>query len=139
MQVPAGREIARRAARGRHDPERVLAAEGLARLVDAEERDVLAVGDHETALHEPARRASSAGSPPRADDVDGGRGIESARSPRSAQNAMRFAVGRPREALDRPVAARQAPGPRAGARGLDVEVRVPVEDTPRRRGASRRA
>ena len=45
MQMAAGSEIARRVAAGRrHDPQRRLAAVRLARLVDAEEGDVLAVG-----------------------------------------------------------------------------------------------
>ena len=71
-------------------------------------------GDHATALQEPARRASSTGSPPRArDGVDGGCGIDVGAL--AAVGAERDArpVGRPREALDRPVAAREAARSRA--------------------------
>ena len=86
-------------------------------------------GDQETALQEPARRARSRARSPRryGHDVHGGRRGEIGALARIGAERDALAVGRPGEALDRPVPARQAPRARARARVLHEQVRVPVE------------
>ena len=97
-------------------------------------------GDQATELHEPARRASSSGSPPRAGTAwTAGAASRSARSRGSAQNAMRVPSGdHAKLSTDQSPRVSRA-RPRTGARRLDVEVRGAIDGSPRRRGASRRA
>ena len=125
---PCARSRGRPPRRG-HDPERVLAAVRLARLVDAEEGDVLSVGRPRDArcTSPPAAPARPALRRAPATTWTAGAGVEVGSLAAIGAERDAFPVGRPGEALDRPVAARQAPRARTGARVLDEEVRVPVE------------
>ena len=128
VQMAAVREVTRAATARRHDPERVLAAVRLARLVDAEEGDVRSVGrpgDEPARAREPRqlRRLSAT----RAHDVHGLAALEVGALAAIGAERDALAVGRPGEALDRPVAARQAARAGTGPRVLDEQVRVPVE------------
>ena len=126
---------------GRHDPERVLAAVRLSRLVDAEEGDVRTVGRPRA-----ARCTSPPGVPARAalrraagTTWTAGAASRSARSRRSAQNAMRLPSGDHAKPSTDQSPRVSAARPRACARGLHVEVRVHGRGSRRRRDASRRA
>ena len=85
-------------------------------------------GDHDTNLHEPGNRASSSGSPPRARTTcTDCAALEIGALAAICAERDAFAVGRPGEALDRPVAARQAARASTRPRLLDEQVRVPVD------------
>jgi len=122
------REVARAATVRRNDPERVLAAKGLACLVDTEEGDVRTIGrpgDEPAGAGEPRQLLGL--SPARRHDVHGLPALEVGAL--AAIGAERDAppVGRPGEALDRPLAPGQAAGTGTGPRILEKEVGGAVE------------